>query len=454
MKKHLFLLIFLITFYTARAQDHTHHDQVPRDSTTIITDSSGKGHKGHLLGDHVTMNHAFSRNLPMSRNGSGTSWLPDATPMYMYMARTGNTNFMFHGSLFLRYNKQDVFEKGKRGTAQVDLPNWFMMMMNTKIGERGLLNVNAMFSLDPFTVGKSGYPLLFQTGETYNGERLVDRQHPHDLFNELSVGYTYMINKSVDVIAYIGYPGEPALGPTAFMHRISSMSNPDAPLGHHWQDATHITFGVATAGVRYKNWKGEFSSFTGREPDENRYGFDKARFDSYSFRLSYNPAPGWALQASHGFIKSPEILEPTQDVRRSTVSALYSKEIPGNNKYLTGAIVWGFNDKGDNHTEHSFLIESNWQLNNNTLYQRYEYIQRSPEELDLDHVLFDKPYYDIHALTVGYSRRILSIKHIDVMEGLQTTVYFPQSQLQPEYGKVPVAFQIYLQFRPSLHRMK
>jgi hypothetical protein len=50
----------------------------------------------------------------------------------------------------------------------------------------GTLNLRAMLSPDPF-MGKRGYPLLLAAGETADGTtHLVDRQHPHDLFMELS----------------------------------------------------------------------------------------------------------------------------------------------------------------------------------------------------------------------------------------------------------------------------
>ncbi len=68
------------------------------------------------------------------------------------------------------------------------------------------------------------------------------------------------------------------------MHRPSAMDDPDAPIGHHWQDSTHVTFGVATAGLVWSNVKVEGSIFTGREPDEDRYNFDQPEFDSYSGR--------------------------------------------------------------------------------------------------------------------------------------------------------------------------
>ncbi|HJS53020.1 MAG TPA: hypothetical protein VJ765_00710, partial [Chitinophagaceae bacterium] len=365
MKKFiLFILSAQLSF--AVFSQHEHHmvkDTVPkkRDSMQVQTATN------HSM--HTMPSHAYSRNLPMSRNSSGTGWNPDASPMYMWMKSSEKTDWMFHGSLFLRYTNQDVFSAGSRGANKFDAPNWFMAMMNRKIGNRGLLNATAMISLDPLTEGGNGYPLLFQSGETYKGQRLVDRQHPHDLFSALSIGYTQMLNNDIDVFGYFGYPGEPALGATTFMHRVSAMNNPDAPLGHHWQDATHITFGVGTLGIRYKKLKAEGSIFTGREPDEDRYDFDKARFDSYSYRLSFNPTENWSMQFSQGFIKSPEALEPDEDVTRTTSSVLYAKKLNMDN-HVSAAAIWGLNDKGADHKEHSFLLEGNYQFTKNALYSR------------------------------------------------------------------------------------
>jgi hypothetical protein len=419
-----------------------------QDSTDTMHTRDTMDHSMHSM--RSMPSHAYSRNLPMSRNGSGTGWNPDASPMYMWMKQTNKTDWMFHGSLFLRYTNQDIFSAGSRGADKIDAPNWFMTMMNKKIGNKGLLNATAMISLDRITEGGNGYPLLFQSGETWKGQRLIDRQHPHDLFSALSIGYTQMINNDIDITAYVGYPGEPALGSTAFMHRVSAMNNPDAPLGHHWQDATHITFGVATMGVRYKNFKAEGSIFTGREPDENRYDFDKARFDSYSYRLSFNPTENWALQFSQGFINSPEASEPDEDVTRTTASVLYAKKIDID-KHFSAAAIWGLNDKGVDHKEHSFLLEGNYQCMKNAFYSRYEYIQKSKEELDLDGT-YPHRNFNIHALTAGYNRQLINFKNMDLVGGTQVTVYGVDKDLQALYGKTPVAFQLYLQLRPSLHK--
>src|SRR5205814_8782275 len=148
---------------------------------------------------NMSMSHSFSRNLPMSRDGSGTSWMPDASPMHMYMAMKDKSMFMFHGNIFLRYTKQDVFNNGSRGGPHFDAPNWFMGMYNRYVGTKGLLSATAMLSFDPLLVTQAGYPLLFQSGESYKGKKLVDRQHPHDLFSGLSIAYTQMLNKDADV---------------------------------------------------------------------------------------------------------------------------------------------------------------------------------------------------------------------------------------------------------------
>lgn len=126
--------------------------------------------------------------------------------------------------------------------------NWFMLMAERDVGP-GCLMLRGMFSAEPWTTPRRGFPELFQTGETFEGRAIIDAQHPHDLFMELAAAYNIRLSEHVALNFYGGPVGEPALGPTAFMHRMSSSENPAAPLGHHWQDSTHITHGVITAGI-------------------------------------------------------------------------------------------------------------------------------------------------------------------------------------------------------------
>lgn len=455
MKYILFLLLFLSAVTISFSQHHTNADTMPmhhnHDSMMNMDDMDMSDM--NMDNDMPGMSHAFSRSLPMTRNGSGTAWSPDNNPMYMIMTHTKRGMWMFHGSVFLRYNTQQLTKKTSRSDAQFDAPNWFMAMYNRPVGKNGLFNFTAMLSLDPLTVTERGYPLLFQSGESYKGEPLVDRQHPHDLFAGLSVGYTQRLNKKIDVFGYFGYPGEPAISAPTFMHRTIALNDPDAPLSHHWQDATHITFGVATAGVRVGKFKGEFSSFTGREPDEHRYDFDKPKFDSYSWRLSFNPSKAWALQASQAFIKSPEDLHPGEDVMRYTASALYATPISGKGSFFSGSAVWGMNHEGANkHNEHSILVEGTEQIVKQAIYSRYEFVQKSTEELDLESAYGERTF-DIHKLTLGTNRQLLTLGKWELIGGLQSSVNIPPLSLQSLYGKAPMSGQIYIEIRPRLMKM-
>ncbi|MBN8584296.1 MAG: hypothetical protein J0M37_04310 [Ignavibacteria bacterium] len=423
---------------------HKHHHDMNENKTK---DNNGNEHSQHNMESDIPMSHSYSLSLSMNRNGSGTGWLPDESPMNGYMLHTGKWMLMFHGSVFLRYTSTDITKEGSKGLSKWDAPNWFMGMAQRKIGTDGLLKFGLMLSLDRLTEGGDGYPLLYQSGETWEGKPLVNRQHPHDLFAELSVGYTQRLSKDIDLTGYFGYPGEPALGPVAFMHRVSSSNNPDAPLSHHWQDASHITFGVGTLGFRYKIFRLEGSVLTGSEPDEERWGFDKMNMNSYSYRLSVNPSKNFALQFSQGFIKSPEALEPGVDVTRTTASLIHSHNFTSTRNINT-TFAWGYNDKGHGHAEHSFLLESNLQLNKLAIYGRYEFVQKDPDELSLEGFDHDTRF-DINTLTLGTNYRLFQFANTNLSIGLQGSIYFSPKELQAIYGKNPLSAQIYIKLNPA-----
>lgn len=502
--KYILPALFLLTFFTEELfAQHDHHKQETKppakpapkpakrpgkkpenkDTLTIkhtpVSDTLKKEqhgeHKEHILKDTLqrhnehavpgpidtshaahqpsSMSHAYSLNLPMNRNGSGTGWLPDSSPMFGYMKHGKKSMLMFHGNIFLRYNNQDIFENGKRGDEKFDAPNWFMAMWQRKINEKGLLHFSGMLSLDPLTMGGEGYPLLFQSGETWEGKPLVDRQHPHNFFSELSISYAHSFNKDADAFVYLGYPGEPALGPVAFMHRVSSLPNPNAPLGHHWQDATHIVFGVATLGLRYKIYKLEGSSFTGREPGEDRFAFEEPLMDSWSARFSANPNKNLALQVSHGFIKSPEAIREDEDVKRTTASVIHSRKM--SNTSFNNALVWGYNFVNTHHKEHSVLYEAALLLKRFDLYTRFEWIQKSAGELNihLEHDNENGEHHDeifnISAVTAGINYNVFEIKKTVFSIGTNLTLNFPDEKIQNTYGKMPVSGQVYLRMFPG-----
>ena len=114
----------------------------------------------------------------------------------------------------------------------------------------GRLTLTGMLSLDALTATPQGYRLIFQAGEAYHGQAIVDRQHPHDFLMQAAAIWRVPVNDSTGVTIAGAPVGEPALGPVAFMHRPSAAENPAAPLAHHTLDSTHIAMGVITAQRR------------------------------------------------------------------------------------------------------------------------------------------------------------------------------------------------------------
>jgi len=306
---------------------------------------------GMDMGKGAAMHGAFGA-YAMNRDSSGTSWQPDLGPAMGQMTMTDDWMLMDRVSLLGVYDHQS----GPRGGDTVFPAGMLMGMAQRDLGD-GTLGLRAMLSPDPF-MGRAGYPLLLGSGETANGTTaLIDRQHPHDLVMELAASYSRKLDDQTSAFLYLGYPGEPALGPSAFMHRASGMDDPAAPITHHWLDSTHVTFGVATLGLVRGDWKLEASQFTGREPDQHRFGFDHPRMDSTALRLSYNPDEHWSLQVSWAHLNSPEQLEPDGDERRTTASATYVTDF-GEESSLAATLAWGLKSLNNGQNLNGVLAEA------------------------------------------------------------------------------------------------
>ena len=273
---------------------------------------------------------------PMTREASGTSWQPDASRHDGLHLMRGPWTFMAHALLNGVYDDQH----GTRGGHESFVAGMVMMSARRDFANADSLNLRAMLTPEPY-MGPRGYPLLLASGETANGTApLIDRQHPHDLFMELSTAYAHRLTAHDSVFLYAGLPGEPAFGPPAFMHRMSIMDSPEAPISHHWLDSTHVTFGVITAGWVHGDWKVEASRYKGREPDQNRWNIEAPRLDSTALRVSWNPGARWALQASWADQHSPEQLSPDENERRWSASAIYTAPVGAAGWWSTTA-AWG-----------------------------------------------------------------------------------------------------------------
>jgi len=419
-------------------------DPARAEESSAMPDHSGMNHDMTRMTDmaHSSTGHQMAGmygSYPMSREASGTSWQPDST-QHQGIHKMGNEWMtMVHGFANLIYDDQG----GPRGDTKTFSTSMLMLMAQRPLGE-GTLGLRGMVSADPL-MGKSGYPLLLQTGETADGQTpLIDRQHPHDLFMELAASYSQPFSNTSAVFAYVGLPGEPALGPPAFMHRLSGIDNPEAPISHHWLDSTHITYGVVTLGYVIGAFKIEGSAFRGREPDQYRYNIETGRLDSSSVRLSYNPTSNWALQVSRGHIKSPEALEPDVNVNRTTASASYNRASASDNWQTTFA--WGRNAASTGTTTDAYLLESALTVKKtHTFFGRVERADKD-ELFDHNSPLGDR-IFTVNKASLGYLYDFPTQSHYRFGIGGLVSAYSLPGDLDSFYGDNPTSFMLFARLK-------
>jgi mono/diheme cytochrome c family protein len=454
---------------TAAQQDHSQMQNQQKPPSGQMKDDEHAGHdRSNTTGGH-DMNSMMSTLTggpfkAMQAMGSGTSLLPSASPMNMWHWMKGDWMVMAHGDLKMGVNHQG----GPRGVNKAESQNWLMLMAERNVGG-GRLMVRGMFSAEPWTAPNGGFPQLFQTGETYKGRPIIDAQHPHDLFMELAASYTAPLSERVSINIYGGPVGEPALGPVAFMHRPSASENPAAPLGHHWQDSTHIAHGVFTAGVTAGRFRIESSIFRGAEPDENRKTIDFGKLDSYSGRLWLTPTPDWTMQISYGYLTNPEALE-SGDLKRWTASIHHNRTWQDGN--WASSLIWGRNSE-EHGKSNAYLLESTVNFRDkNYLFTRLELgdkiglLQENVfgrrgliddhhhDEMDGndtgedDHLLAEQ-WNRVGAFTFGGVRDLVATPKLRFGVGAAVTFYHVADNLKSLYGSSPTSLQIFLRLRPG-----
>ena len=295
---------------------------------------------------------------------------PDPMPgMETAPAKPGWT-VMSHGVLTLVADDQ----QGPRGDSKAFVEGMVMVMADRNLSDRDDLRIDAMLSPDAFT-GRSGYPLLLQTGETADGvTTLIDRQHPHDLLMGLTARLTHRFNTG-SAFVEAGYPGAFAFGPTAFMHRASGDNFPTAPISHHWLDSGHITMGEVTAGISRGPLTLEVSEFTGREPDENRFDLDPVHLDSTAVRVTWRVMPDLSAQTSWARQVSPEALEPGVNLIKHSLSVDYGHSFGAGT--LNSTLAWGRKrvEHGTEKPSDAWLFENTWHFNGPWIaLARYEHV--------------------------------------------------------------------------------
>jgi hypothetical protein len=408
------------------------------DTSSMPHDHASPSHSQDSMSG-MQMDQPISVSLPSPHEGSGTSWQPTSVAGHEWMWMRNGWELMAHGTIFADYNQQG----GPRGAGKAESVNFGMLMEQHKLGS-GTLLFRQMFSAESLTSPHPGFPELFQTGETYHGEPLVDHQHPHNVFAELAAFYTVPLSEKVSWELYGGPSAEPALGPVTYIHRASAAELPLAPLGHHLQDSTHTSFGVVTTGFVIDRVKLEASAFNGREPNEKRWSIQLGALDSWSTRVSVAPGRNWTAEYSIGRLEHPEALEPGSQWRQ-TASVEYNRPLATGNWAST--FVWGRVHKIDVGTNlNSYLLEST--LN----FRKRNYAFSRLELLDKDELFpqaAEHPAYRIGAYTFGGVRDLIQDRAWQLGLGADVTFYSKPGALDAAYGNNPVSFQIFLRMRPG-----
>jgi hypothetical protein len=434
----------------------------------------------------------------LNHTNSGASIEPASTPVSMLMSHYRGWMLMLHGTAFIADIQQHAASNptgpSPAACEQFNVPctspvigggdklfstNWLMPMATRQLGQNGRygqLTLRTMFSLEPATISARQYPELFQQGETAFGKPIIDSQHPHDFFMEVAALYDIRLGspQAHTLLSLYAAPvGDPAIGPTAYPHRLSASEDPIAALGHHQQDSTHIAFNVFTGGITWRWLRFEESGFHGAEPTEQRWGFQPSpnghAVDSYSSRITFSPTQNWSSQYSIAHIVSPEALYPNENQQRQTASIMYNHPIgahhdttsmpgmdmttPATGNWST-TLLWGRTKSlTDGSIENSYLLESLLQFRTrNYVWTRIENAGRSSELLlppgsALPPNFTESPIGHVAAYTIGYDRDYHIAPHLLAAPGAQFTTYTTPNALVSTYGHHPFGAVVFVRFR-------
>ncbi len=362
-------------------------------------------------------------------------------PPHQHTTATASDTWQWRveGTVFAGYNYQ---HRKFTDFDEIESQNWLMTSLQKAIGGTSAVQLIGMFSFEPFTLRDIGSPQVFQTGETYNGAPLIDYQHPHDLFMNLGGEFSHSFGAtSVTAAGYVVGPAP--IGPPVFMHRPSAIENPQAPLGHHYLDATHIAPGVVSVGVERVGFSVEFGAFHGQEPDEDRLDLDTAALDSFAARVSWADGP-WQLQISGADLKTPERKSP-YDAKRVTASASYFKG--DEQRSIAWTAAFGQNREVFGNLE-AYLLEVNRHVGRHSFYGRGENVQKDILDAGFHPIGVAHTHRPsrVSALTLGYTRDVAAPTWGDFGIGGDVTGYIVPDNLKESYGS-PVSFHVFVRYR-------
>ena len=363
------------------------------------------------------------------------------------------TMFMAHGNAFVTGD----IEEGPRAQNKIAAPNMFMVDAGTSVGESNYVNVDLMLTAEKWTIPRNGYPLLMQVGESNEDHQpFVDSQHPHSSpIMGLTFSDTFTLSEKSHVKFFAAPRGEATDGPTAFMHRPSGQVNPDAPLGHHiGQDVSHISSSVIGAEFRLNKTNFEISAFKGLEPEPTEVDLPTYTPDSLAARVTYRISEEIHAMASAAYVSHPEAHDPDLDhIWRYSFSMYTNAKFEGG-AIFRDAFIYGLT----NYYDHagalsSWLYEASLSKNKNTIWGRFEAVERTPDELLIAQSNERTTGRYVELITLGYTRTLAQHHDCDFKLGASVTKDFLPIDYQRDYGGNPLTAKIFVQVSGMVMQM-
>ena len=111
------------------------------------------------------------------------------------------------------------------------------------------------------------------------------------------------------------------------------------------------------------------------------------------------------------------------------------------------------NKQKEHDGENAFMLEGALRMRRASIYTRYEFTEKSAEELVLSSPFEEHDVFGVHAITAGLNYDLFQVKNTRLAAGGQWSYNGIPGSLNSVYGKNPMAFQLYLRIYPALMTM-
>jgi hypothetical protein len=257
--------------------------------------------------------------------------------------------------------------------------------------------------------------------------------------------YQLRMGRRSALFGSVGVPGDPALGPPAsYSRRFTDLENPRAPQSGDRLDFQGAMSQVFTLGYRWRNVQFEGSAFSAPPQDERRIHTESLKLASRSGRLSFSPVANLALQFSRGTLSSFDQLEPSGEVRRTSISATYKRD--SNNSAWQTTLAWGRNARPQRESRYGYLVESSLRLASaHAFFGRVE--QVGSDDILRENESSRREMFKMNKLTLGYVYDLRPGSGPGMDVGAMMSRHLVPSAMSATYGHDPVAYMMFVRLK-------